>query len=106
MNVVHLTASTFYGGPERQMLGLARSLAGAGRSMFLSFAESGRCRAFLKEAERQGFAARALEHDTPHLIRALRGLTERLRAMPSDVLGCHGYQANLLGRIAAPRPGL
>ena len=27
MNIVHLTASTFYGGPERQILGLARALA-------------------------------------------------------------------------------
>ena len=26
MNIVHLTASTFYGGPERQMLGLAAAL--------------------------------------------------------------------------------
>lgn len=37
MNIVHLTASTFYGGPERQMLGLARHLPDSYRSSFLSF---------------------------------------------------------------------
>ena len=47
MNIVHLTASTLFGGPERQMLGLAGALAGECRSVFLSFAEGGRCRAFL-----------------------------------------------------------
>ncbi|MEW6272913.1 MAG: hypothetical protein AB1689_26860, partial [Thermodesulfobacteriota bacterium] len=65
MNVVHLTASPFLGGPERQMLGLARALAAdaapsaagtparspaagaarpaAVRSRFLSFYERGLC---------------------------------------------------------------
>ena len=40
--VVHVTASTFYGGPERQMCGLARSLPPDYRTVFLSFAEGGR----------------------------------------------------------------
>jgi glycosyltransferase involved in cell wall biosynthesis len=103
MNIVHLTASTFYGGPERQILGLARSLTSACRSRFLSFAESGRCRAFVEEARRQGVEARALDHDTPHLHRAVREVTETLRRARTDVLCCHGYKANLLGRLAARR---
>jgi glycosyltransferase involved in cell wall biosynthesis len=101
MVVVHLTASTFFGGPERQMLGLARGLGPAYRSVFLSFGEGGRCGTFLEEARRQGFEASALEHDTPHFraaIRELAGWLERLRA---DVLCCHGYKADLLGRPAA-----
>jgi glycosyltransferase involved in cell wall biosynthesis len=106
MNVVHLTASTFFGGPERQMLGLARALTGACRTAFLSFAEGGRCQAFLDETVRQGFAARALENDTPHLGRALSELTETLRHLHTTVLCCHGYKANLLGRIAARRIGV
>ncbi len=50
MNIVHLTASTFHGGPERQMLGLAHSLAETDQTVFLSFAEGGRCRQFLEPA--------------------------------------------------------
>jgi hypothetical protein len=30
MNLVHLTASTFFGGPERQMLGLALAMPESG----------------------------------------------------------------------------
>ena len=41
MHLVHLTASSFFGGPERQMLGLARVLPTSYRSTFLSFAEDG-----------------------------------------------------------------
>src|SRR5262249_5367934 len=57
MKIVHLTASTFYGGPERQMLGLARALAGECRTVFLLFAEGGRRRAFADETRRQGYDA-------------------------------------------------
>ena len=57
MNVVHLTASTFFGGPERQMLGLARALPRNYQSLFLSFAEGWRCQPFVDEARRQGFEA-------------------------------------------------
>ena len=58
MRVAHLTASTFYGGPERQMLGLAHALTAAGvESVFLSFAEKGRCRSFLGRARHAGFEA-------------------------------------------------
>jgi glycosyltransferase involved in cell wall biosynthesis len=103
MVIVHLTSSTFFGGPERQMLGLARSLAADHESVFLSFSEGGRCRAFLDEARRHGFAALELEHDTPYLGAALQDLTRHLRQVRAAVLCCHGYKANLLGRLAARR---
>jgi glycosyltransferase involved in cell wall biosynthesis len=106
MNIVHLTASTLFGGPERQMLGLAGALAGECRSVFLSFAEGGRCRAFLDEARAEGFEAAALEHDTPHLRAATSELAGRLRHIGADLLLCNGYKAGLLGRIAARREGV
>jgi glycosyltransferase involved in cell wall biosynthesis len=100
MNIVHLTASTFYGGPERQMLGLARHLPSCYRSVFLSFAEGGRCRPFINIARHHGFEAHALRHDTPHLWAAVGELREHLQRLGADVLCCHGYKANLLGRSA------
>jgi glycosyltransferase involved in cell wall biosynthesis len=103
MLVVHLTSSTFLGGPERQMLGLGQALAPAVRSAYLSFAEGGRCRAFVTEARQQDFAASALVHDTPQLRAAVRELVTHLRDVAADVLLCHGYKADLLGRIAARR---
>ncbi len=104
MRIAHLTSSTFFGGPERQMLGLANSLAGKQvDSVFLSFAEKGRCRSFLGRARHAGFQAIALEHDTPWLRAATRDLTEHLTNLQPDVLFCHGYKADLLGRLAARR---
>jgi glycosyltransferase involved in cell wall biosynthesis len=105
MKILHLTASTFLGGPERQMLGLARSLPVAVRTEFVSFAEGGRCRAFLDAARREGFEAAALDNDTPHLRAAVRELAGHLRRANPDAVFCHGYKANLVGRPAARRLG-
>jgi glycosyltransferase involved in cell wall biosynthesis len=99
--IMHLTASTLYGGPERQMCYLARSLPSEYRSVFASFSEKGRCRAFLDEVGRQGFEAVQLQADTPHLVAACREFKDHLRRLQPDVLLCHGYKANLVGRPAA-----
>jgi glycosyltransferase involved in cell wall biosynthesis len=101
MNVAHLTASTFFGGPERQMLGLARAMAPAVDTVFLSFAEGGRCRSFLSKVRQQGFEGHALSNDTPRLWSAVRELRAYLDRGAVDILCCHGYKANLLGRLAA-----
>lgn len=106
MRVVHLTASTFFGGPERQMLGLAEHLPAEFRTTFVSFREGGRCDEFLRAAADRGFDAVVLDHDTPHLRSATRELTALLRDRAADILLCHGYKANLLGRAAARRAGV
>ena len=106
MNLVHLTASTFFGGPERQMLGLAESLLDSVRTTFVSFAEGSRCGAFLDEARRHGFDTIPLRNDFPRLRATVRELAATLRDTRCDVLLCHGYKANLLGRIAARRVGI
>jgi glycosyltransferase involved in cell wall biosynthesis len=103
MIVVHLTASTFHGGPERQMLGLARALPASVRSAYLSFAEGGRCRPFLAAARQQGCEAVALTNDTPRLRVAVAEIAGHLERLGADVLLCHGYKANVLGRLAARR---
>jgi glycosyltransferase involved in cell wall biosynthesis len=104
--IVHLTASTFVGGPERQILGLVTSLPPPYRSAVLSFAERGLCRPFLDGVRARGCPALELEHDTPHLLAAWREITGHLRRFGADVLFCHGYKANLLGRLAARRVGI
>jgi glycosyltransferase involved in cell wall biosynthesis len=101
MNIIHLTASTFYGGPERQMLGLAGSLRAEHATTFLTFAERGRCRRFLEEIARQGFAGQALNYDTPCFRAAVAELKEALARRDADVLCCHGYKADILGQAAA-----
>jgi glycosyltransferase involved in cell wall biosynthesis len=106
MHVVHLTASTMFGGPERQMLGLAEALPADARTTFLSFAEHGRCAAFLDAVRARGFDGHALASDFPRVRATIRELTERLVSLSVDVLLSHGYKANILGRIAARRAGI
>jgi glycosyltransferase involved in cell wall biosynthesis len=103
MIIVNLTSSTFFGGPERQMLGLAQHLVPAYRSVFLSFSEGYRCQAFLHEARRQGFDGWELRNDTPRWAAAIREIRGWLEETQAGVLCCHGYKANLLGRWAARR---
>lgn len=104
MHVVHLTASTFFGGPERQMLGLAQHLDCA--SSFVSYPEGGRCEPFLEEVRSAGFAAMSLVNDTPHMTRTLSELTDYLRQVKASVLMCHTFKPNVLGRMAAKRVGI
>jgi glycosyltransferase involved in cell wall biosynthesis len=106
MTMVHLTASTFHGGPERQMLGLANGLGDDLRSVFVSFAEDGRCRAFLSAARHQGFETFALENDSPRFRRCIREIADILDRVGAQSLFCHGYKANILGRPAARRAGI
>ncbi len=103
MVVVHLTASRFFGGPERQMLELARSMSDRFRSIFVSFSEGGLCQAFLGNVRSAGFPATALKHDTPHLLAALLEVVRLLRSWNVDVICCHRYKANMLGVLAARR---
>jgi glycosyltransferase involved in cell wall biosynthesis len=106
MRLVHLTSSTFFGGPERQMLGLAEALRGRVETSFLSFGEHGKCAVFLSEVRQHGFAGQQIPHDTPHFLAALHDIEKSLRTTRPDVLLCHGYKADLIGRRAAQHVGV
>jgi glycosyltransferase involved in cell wall biosynthesis len=106
MRIVHLTASAFLGGPERQMLGLAEAMSADFANTFLSFSEGGRCRPFLSAVRNAGFDAAELFHDSPRVYSAARELTAFLRGNLTDVLVTHGYKSNLVGRSAARQVGI
>jgi glycosyltransferase involved in cell wall biosynthesis len=105
MNIVHLTASTFFGGPERQMLGLAKAMADE-RSIFLTFREGDRCREFLAACKREGFPGYALHRDTPRFRACIAEIADYLTRLQAGVLLCHGYKSDILGRWAARRVGI
>jgi len=106
MNIVHLTASPFFGGPERQMLGLASTLPASYRSIFLSFPERGLAQPFLKELRHSGFTAIALENNSPHVIAAAREIARYLQQFNADILCCHGYKSDIIGWLAARYIGI
>jgi glycosyltransferase involved in cell wall biosynthesis len=106
MHVVHLTASTFFGGPERQMLGLGEHLPRPFTSTYASYPEGGRCGEFLDKARAAGFPTVRLAADSPQLPAALGELTQLLKSTRAGVLVCHTFKPNVLGRIAARRAGI
>lgn len=106
MNLAHLAASPFFGGPERQMLGLGLALGEEHRSLYLSFAERGHARAFLDQLGRHGLEARALEQNFPRVGAAVEEVAEQLREFRADLLFCHGYKADVIGWRAARRAGI
>jgi glycosyltransferase involved in cell wall biosynthesis len=106
MNVVHLLASPFVGGPERQALGLARHLPATTRTTFLSFAERGLARPFLDEARRQGFEAIELRENAPRFFRAAAEVAGHLGRTGADLLLCSGYKPDVVGWLAARRVGV
>jgi glycosyltransferase involved in cell wall biosynthesis len=99
-------ASPFYGGPERQMLGLARHLPPAVETIFVSFAERGLAQPFLDEARRHGFEAQALQHNTPRFFACVREVAAVLDTLKVDLLCCSGYKPDLVGWRAARRAGI
>jgi len=108
MMVVHLTASSFIGGPESQVLGLIRTFAASGdcRSAVLSFSEGGRCRPLLDAARALGAETVELEANAPRYRAAAREVAGHLRRLGADVLCCHGYKPDILGLLAARRAGV
>ncbi|HWY85786.1 MAG TPA: glycosyltransferase, partial [Gemmataceae bacterium] len=106
MIIAHLMASPFFGGPERQMLGLARHLPAVSTSIFLTFAEHGKCQAFLEQVHNHGFEGLALEHNTPHVRAAAREVAGHLGRVKADILTCSGYKPDLIGWLAARQVGI
>src|SRR5947209_13476514 len=86
MRIVHLTASTFFGGPERQMLGLAAALPPHYSTACLCFPEGGRSEAFLCQVRHAGFHGDALTNDTPHFRAAVAEIARRVGELRADVL--------------------
>lgn len=101
--IAHVTASRFFGGPEHQMIGLARYLSHDFRTVFLSFSEQRLCEDFIGRAKEHGFEARALRNDTPHLVRAANELVEQLRDLDANLVVSHNYKSDLMGLQAARR---
>jgi glycosyltransferase involved in cell wall biosynthesis len=106
MKIVHLLASPFLGGPERQMLGLASHLPPAYETTFVAFPHRGQGQALLDKARTLGFPTLQLGADAPHYRTALLELKTVLRRLRADVVLCHGYKPDLLGLMAARPLGI
>ena len=106
MNVVHLTDSPFYGGPERQMLGLSMVLPPSVQTTILCFRDHASSLPFLKQLDAARIAARMIDHANPHFLAMIADVAAELRGERTDLLACHGYKAGVIGWFAARRVGI
>lgn len=107
INVLQLTDSPFFGGPERQILGLAVTLRPDRiRTRILCFADHGSSAPFLAKLGEAGVSARMLRATNPHFGRMIADVAGEARAQRADVLVCHGYKADVIGQVAARRAGV
>jgi hypothetical protein len=104
--VVHVISSPFYGGPERQIVGMPRALAPAYRTIVAAFPTGGKSRAVPAAAAEAGLDTVTLAHDNPHAGRMIRELAGILRTERASLLGTHHYKADVIGRAAAWTTGI
>ncbi len=96
MKILILTASPFYGGPERQMIELANTLRlrhPEVECVLASFSDRGDCRPFLEKVSLGGFETIELANDFPHLLRAKNELKQVLLDRKIDILITNGHKA-------------
>ncbi len=106
MRIVHLLASPFFGGPERQILGLALAMRKAHESFFLTFAEQGKAKPFLDQARAASFDCVELRENWPHYFRAATEIAAELRSLKANVLCTSGYKPDIIGLRAARLAGI
>ncbi|MGL6195724.1 MAG: glycosyltransferase family 4 protein [Thermoguttaceae bacterium] len=108
ITILHLTASPFFGGPERQMLELAKMFRSSVnphmqsvKFIFASFYENGNCEPFLAEAEKNGFETWTPQNDFPHIFKARNEIARFFTEKNVNVVLLHGHKARLVGYLAA-----
>jgi len=103
MNILTLTTSPFYGGPERQMIGLAETLTEVAPEIhhyLSSFPEKGAARPFLEKAAEKGLETIKLTWDFPHLVRATMEVRKVLRERKIDLVLANGHKARCISWLA------
>ncbi|GHT23500.1 glycosyl transferase [Planctomycetales bacterium] len=107
MKVLHLTASPFFGGPERVIIDLVRSQASLNvESLVSTFREDGNGLAFIGQLKKEGIPNKLLNNDMPHLYAAYKELTQLLKDEHIDILLAHGHKARMVGWRAARKAGI
>ncbi|MDR1485929.1 MAG: glycosyltransferase family 4 protein [Planctomycetaceae bacterium] len=109
MKVLHITASPFFGGPERVILDIVQSQIEGGfcvDSEIATFRENGNCEQFLSEVRKADLVGYVIERDVPNFFGALSDVVNILRRRGIDLVCAHGHKSRFLGWLAARRVGV
>ena len=95
---MHLIATNFYGGPEKQIVEhLKRLDKNRYHGLLVSFIEKGNPNETLERAKAEGIRHHGIPMSGPLDFRALRGLTRLLRQERVELLCTHGYKSTVMG---------
>lgn len=101
MRVLHLRASNFYGGPERQVHLHALAARGTEIEIIIaSFSENGRRPELLDIADRDGISVHLFEVTSAYDRRSVRLIRDYLWKFRIDILCTHDYRTNIIGHWA------
>lgn len=102
LNIAHLIATNFFGGPEKQII---EHLMRINQSKFgislISFIERSMPNELLDRARERKIPTRGLYTWNPFNPKVIFDLISILRRDKIDILCTHGYKANIIGRIAS-----
>ena len=101
MNILHLRASNFYGGPERQLHLHAKLARNTGYNVTIgSFAEDGDSPEFLHTVAEDGIATHVFPVQSAYDRRSVSLLKEFIKENEIQVLCTHEYRTHLIGLLA------
>lgn len=107
ITILHLRASNFIGGPEKQILEQFSHLdVGRFRPLICCFRESGCDNPIQEQAQKMGIACRTVDARSAFDLRTIARLRRILIEEKVDLLCSHGYKPNIIGRIAAWLAGI
>jgi glycosyltransferase involved in cell wall biosynthesis len=100
--ILLLTATNFYGGPERQIIGHALAVDTRRFQVIVAaFTEAGKETELVRRAREAGLLAESIHVRNAYDPRAVRNIIKLINAYDIKVVVSHNYRSNLLGRRAA-----
>jgi succinoglycan biosynthesis protein ExoA len=101
MKVLHLVASNFVGGPEKQILRHAIDVRDVGIEVYVgSFRDQPERAEILNEAEQSGLPTYECKSSWKFDLRAVRDLAAFLKRERIQLLCTHGFKANIIGGLS------
>lgn len=106
--ILHLIATNFYGGPEKQIVEhLSRLNKGSGfKGILGSFIEGGEKNEILEKAKSRALPCRGIPMNGPLDVRALYQLMKLIRYEKIDLICAHHYKSVVMGYIAGRSHGI
>jgi glycosyltransferase involved in cell wall biosynthesis len=104
ITIVHLRASNFYGGPEKQIIEHLRRLdQNCYTGWLVSFVEGEKENEMLQVAQKEGIKSVGIPMACQIDCRSLFRLLKLIRRLDADLLCVHGYKACVMGWLAGKR---